>query len=78
MTTNKDIQTRLSASPRARAKRVVIVGGDGLRSTIRDFIIRDVTKQNIDFPQKSTMMQNKRQGVGYALGMRKGFQDALV
>jgi 5,5'-dehydrodivanillate O-demethylase oxygenase subunit len=41
-------------------------------------IIRDPEKQNIDFPQKSTMMQTKRQDVGYALGMSKDLQDSLV
>lgn len=41
-------------------------------------IIRDPAKQKIDFPQKSTMMQTKRDDVGYALGMSKALQDSLI
>jgi 5,5'-dehydrodivanillate O-demethylase len=41
-------------------------------------IVRDPTKQNIDFPQKSSMMEAKREDVGYALGMSKDLQDSLV
>jgi len=41
-------------------------------------IIRDPAKQKIDFPQKSSMMETKQDGVGYALGMSKGLQDSLA
>jgi 5,5'-dehydrodivanillate O-demethylase oxygenase subunit len=41
-------------------------------------IIRDPARQKIDFPQKSSMMETKRDGVGYALGMSKDLQDILA
>ena len=41
-------------------------------------IIRDPAKQNVDFPQKSTMMEKKQDDVGYALGLSKQTQDSLV
>jgi len=41
-------------------------------------IIRNAGEQNVDFPQKSTMMQSKQQDVGYALGMSKELQDSLA
>jgi len=41
-------------------------------------IIRDPAKQKIDFPQKSSMMQTKRDDVGYALGMSKDLQESLA
>jgi 5,5'-dehydrodivanillate O-demethylase len=41
-------------------------------------IVRDPAQQNIDFPQKSSMMQTKREDVGYARGISKDLQDTLV
>lgn len=41
-------------------------------------IIRDPAQQTIDFPQKSSMMETRQQGVGYALGMSKGLQESLA
>ena len=41
-------------------------------------VIRDPAHQTIDFPQKSTMVEQRHQDVGYALGMSKALQEILI
>jgi 5,5'-dehydrodivanillate O-demethylase len=40
-------------------------------------IIRDPAKQRVDFPQKSTMMSEKQDAVGYARGMSDATQELV-
>ncbi|HXQ51826.1 MAG TPA: Rieske 2Fe-2S domain-containing protein [Stellaceae bacterium] len=41
-------------------------------------VIRDPAKQLVDFPQKSDMLREKREDVGYALGYAKETQEGLA